>query len=478
MVSIFRGEQPNPIQDVIIPGSGDNNFRQMVIIQPFVDPPNSFRARTVSDMYFITPAREGFSTLEFDVGLDPTIEPIVFSIQNRCLNIALRVNLFIPPFLRSNLGSEFLVPAIGDTTTSPISFFNRDAKIGPQIGEEQGDTFTVPGSVQLPVGSGKGLINVTLTFSEAQAKTLNPNIYRDKIIFDIFPNEELTGPVFVSTTIGKPKDLNGIDEVVPIDDDEPGLTFLEVPPGVTHSIEVEKLVPTLAPGFVPGADGVTDAGVAFTAGEGPIEGPPPAGWTTEADGRAYPPIIPDLVCDPVTGAGPDGVALEDIPEAELTSLQRLLRDTKDFPKSFGSLTKRRGFLIESRTFFRGNNSNINQAIRISPQVVVADSIPGRHEFRIIARSPVFTDRFTRTVQDLIDVEVANVKEGRVVGSIFGTPETKAQFLIGQILNELINKGGTFEVKNDHNNPEKLQFARVIGPAASILFQLKNEGAGS
>jgi len=467
MVSIFRTTRPpTPPPIVIIPGSGDNNFRQMVVVQPFVDPPNSFRAQTVSDMFFITPERMDFSTLEFDVGLDPKIEPIIFSIQNRCLNTALRVNLRLPQFLRSNLGNEFLVPAIGDTETPPIFFFNRDVRIGPAIGEvENGAVFsTVPDRIRFPVGAGKGLVNVTLTFSEAQAKTLNPATYAEKITFDIFPNDTLTGPVFVSTTIGKPLDLNESEEEFPIDDDKPIVTGSVDPPltVITQSIEVEKLVPILAAGFIPGADGVTDGGVAFVAGQDkpPVAGAPPTGWVTQADGRAYPPIVPDLVCDPVTGEGPDGTKLEDIPDAELTPLQKLLKDTKDRPLTFGTLTKRRGFLIEPRIFLRGNTNNIAQLLRLIPQVVVADSVPGRTEFKIIASSPIFRDRFTSLVTKDLDTQVANLKEGRRVGSF------------------LLEKGETFDVKGDQNNPEKLQFARILAPATSILFQLKNEGAGS
>ena len=486
MTSIFRGDlpQPNPIGDVFISRSGDNNFRPMVVVQPFIDPPNSFRAQTVSAMFFITPERTDFSTLEFDVGLDPKIEPIIFSIQNRCLNTALRVSLRLPQFLRSNLGTEFLVPAIGDTDTAPIRFFDRVSRVGPAIGDEEfegGAVFfpTIPDLVSLPVFAGKGLINVTLTFSEAQAKTLNPDIYAEKIIFDIFPNDTLTGPVFVSTIVGKPLDLNESDEEFPIDDNEPIITGSVEPPltVITQSIEVEKLVPTLAPGFIPGADGVTNDGRKFSAGDGPVEGSPPTGWTTEADGRAYPPIIPDPVCDPVTGAGPDGTALEDVPEAELTPLQKLLLTVKDRPLSFGSITKRRGFVIEPRPFLRGNATNIAKLIRLSPQVVVADSIPGRGDFKIIASDPIFRDKFTAQVSKELDIVIAAVKEGKRAGFPLGGGQPRRLFFESLALDKILNKGERQEIKDKTNTAEELQGLRVIAPAASILFQLKNEGAG-
>ena len=486
MTSIFRGDIPNPIKNVIIPGSGANNFRKMVLIQPFVDPPNSFRAQTVNDLTFIVPGRTNFSTLEFDVGLDPKIDPIIFSIQNRCLNTTLRVKLSLPQFLRSNLGNEFLIPAIGDHDTPPIFFFNRESKIGPAVGEgefsELDSFFTVPDLLPVPVGAGKGLINVTLTFSEAQAKTLNPDVYNEKIIFDIFPNDVLTGPIFVSTTIGKPRDLNLTPELdFPIDDSEPIITGSVDPPvlTITESIEVEKLVPTPVIGFLPGADGVTNDGVEFSAGGDLVEGPPPTGWITQADGRSYPPIIPDLVCDPITGLGPDGIVLEDIPEDELTPLQKLLLDTKDIPLTFGTLTKRRGFLIEPRPFLEGNASNITTVIRLTSQVVVADSIPGRLDFKIIGRGgqPVPTDRFTAQINKDIDLVVAAVKEGQRLGIPFGGGARRRLHIETSALKKIIEEGDRFEIKNDQNTPSELIFARAIAPAASILFALKNEGAG-
>ena len=443
------------VRDLIIPESGDDNFRAMVVSQPFSNPPDSFRAGTVSDMYFVTPERTEFSTLEFDIGLDPKIAPIIFSIQNRCLNMTLRVNLTIPSWLRSNLGFEFLVPAIGDNTLSPIS----------------SDSAFV-------AGSGKGLINVTLTFSEAQANTLIPNIHTDKIIFDIFPNDTLTGPVFVSTVVGTPKDLNGQEEEFPVDDDVP---ISEIPAEpvntfITEAIEVEVPVPTLAPGFTAGVDGVTNDGISFIAGS-VVNGPAPIGWTTEADGRSYPPIIPDPVCDPVTGAGPDGIALEDIPEEQLTPLQKLLLESKSIPRTFGSLTQRRGFLIEPRPFLEGNSSNISTVVRLSPQVVVADSIPGRTDFKIIARGSAPIDSFTTQINDEIDANVAAVKEGQRIGSPFGSGFFRRLFVESLILTKILEEGDRLEVKKDQNTPEELQIARVVGPAASILFNLKNEGAG-
>ena len=498
---IFRGDEPDLIENVIISGSGDDNFRQMIVVQPFVDPPNSFRAQTVNDLTFIVPERTEFSTLEFDVGLDPKIDPIIFSIQNRCLNTTLRVKLTLPQFLRSNLGNEFLIPAIGDSDTAPIIYFDRESTVGPAIGESDvadlterlknrlGEDvssdlfsfFTVPDLLPLPTGAGTGLINVTLTFSEAQAKTLNPDVYNEKIIFDIFPNDVLTGPIFVSTTIGKPRNLNLVpDQDFPIDDNEPIITGSVDPPllVITESIEVEKLVPTPVIAFNPGADGVTDDGFEFTAGEGPITGPPPAGWTTEADGRAYPPIIPDPVCDPATGTAADGTPLEDIPENELTPLQKLLLSAKDVPPTFGSITKRRGFVIEPRPFLDGDTTNIATTIRLSPNVVVADSIPGRADFRIIRRSGHVTDGFTAQINKELDIVIAAVKEGNTVGSPLGGAEPLRLFIESVRLSKIIENGERFNIGTSTKTAEQLQIARVIAPAASILFTLQNEGAGA
>ena len=487
MTSIFKGDvfRPPTLPDGRVPGSGDDNFRRMRLIQPFVDPPNSFRARTVNDLTFIVPERTEFSTLQFDVGLDPRIDPIIFSIQNRCLNTTLRVKLTLPQFLRSNLGTEFLIPAIGDSDTPPILYYDRESRVGPAIGERSftvtdfaGAVWpTVPEVAPLPTGAGKGLINVTLTFSEAQAKTLNPDIYNEKIIFDIFPNAELTGPIFIGTLIGKPANLNLEPELeFPIDDSEPIVTGSVDPPvlTITESIEVEKLVPIPTLGFLPGADGVTNDGVKFLAGGDLVEGPPPTGWITQADGRSYPPIILDPVCDPVTVDGPDGIRLEDIPEEERTLVQSLLLGAKDRPPTFGSLNVRRGFVIEPRPFLMGDARNRALIERLGPQAVVADFIPGRPDFKIIVMTPEHRDEFRLQVRKELDLVIAAVKEGNRLGrSFLGTKEQQRLWFETNSLLGILNDGKRLGVNEDQNTAAELQLHRVVAPAASILFQLKN-----
>ena len=39
---IFRGEEPDVIEKVIMHVSGDDNFSSMLVVQPLVDAPNSF----------------------------------------------------------------------------------------------------------------------------------------------------------------------------------------------------------------------------------------------------------------------------------------------------------------------------------------------------------------------------------------------------------------------------------------------------
>ena len=77
---------PPPIRfqdQPIIPGSGDDTFRSMIIVRPFTDPINTFRAQIIEDMFFIVPDRREFSQFIFNVGLDPKIKPFIFSIQNK-----------------------------------------------------------------------------------------------------------------------------------------------------------------------------------------------------------------------------------------------------------------------------------------------------------------------------------------------------------------------------------------------------------
>jgi hypothetical protein len=201
---------------------------------------------------------------------------------------------------------------------------------------------------------------------------------------------------------------------------------------------------------------------------------------TQADGKSYPPIIPDPVCDPITGTSAGGVKLEDVPEPELTPLQRLLRDSKNIPLTFGSLTKRRGFVIEPKPFFRGNARNLDTVIKFTPGVMVADSIPGRSDFKIIARRTTgftATDKFSAQVNRELDIVVAARKEGKSAGFPFGGGEIRRLFIESIALKKIIDDGERQEIKDSTNTAEELQLFRVIAPAASILFALKNEGAG-
>lgn len=453
------------LQNLIIPGSGDNNFRPMVLIEPLKDPANSFRAQTVGEMYFIVPERTEFSTFEFDVGLDPKIKPVVFSIQNRCLNMTLRATLTLPSYLRSNLGSEFLIPSIGDTTTEPVN-----------TSTEQTGQFDVPPIVIPPrVNAGKGLINVTFTFSEEQAKLLNPDEYLDEIIFDIFPNGPITGPIFVSTLVGAPRNLNIEDEIFPVDDDqpietgscEPAITF------ITESVEIEVEVPTLSPGFVAGADGITGAGISFIAGE-LVEGPPPAGWTTEADGRAYPPLILDKDCD---STGQPGAG---VPDDQLTPLQLLVRQSEDIPPTFGTLTVRRGFQLEPEVFLDGVDTD--RVTRLTPALMVADSVPGRTEFKIINTSDTMRNGnvispldplFNLYIRDT-NFHTSLTKEGQVAP--FDLKELTA-FILSSTLDKIVNEGATLTVPAEFESFNELQSFRILSTAASLIFSLNNDGAG-
>jgi len=486
---IIFSEQP------IIPGSDDDNFRSMVLVRPFIDPVNTFRAQIVEDMFFIVPDRREFSRFEFDVGLDPEIKSFIFSIQNKTVNTTLRVKLTLPSYLRSSLSTEFLVPFIGDTTTPPIVFLSeaeREARVGtlgldPRITDlldtgRLGSLLDEP-PVLIFEGTGKGLTNVTITFSEAQAKTFNPGNIIDDIVFDIFPNEELTGPVFVSTVITPPKNLNIEEGEFPVDDD---LSTGSIEPEVitiTETIEVPVEVPVPTPAFIAGADGVTNEGVSFNAGD-QVPGPPPTGWTTEADGRAYPPIVPELECDPLGESDDDDG--DDDDGTTLTPLQQLVKNAESVPLSFGGETKRRGFVVDAKGQLTGNDPG--RVSRRTVEHIVADSVPGKQQFVIVARSPKFVDGTSirtsffgggsnRDYFNTVNIMTATIKEGKTLGIDIGDSSTFRNFALSRIIKNAFDNNDDLVVPQTLSSAE-LQTFRIAATTLGLLRELRQNGPGS
>ena len=446
----------------IIPGSDDGVFRSMRLVDPFVDPPNTFRARTIEDTFFIVPGRGLFDRFEFDVGLEPDIGPFIFSIQNKTVNTVLRVNLTLPSYLRSNLGTVFDVPFIGDTSTPPIKL----------------SRLTVFGGAPPPldfVGAGKGLINVSLTFSEAQAKTFNPGKIIDDLIFDIFHRDELTGPIFVSTTIREPKDLNpevrreaelsGITALqvsVPLDSGDLDAQ-IEISSPVTASVEeVSFAPPPPSPHWVDGTDGRLKVGS------------PPAGWITEADGRSYPPLDqpePEVV---------ESVEVDGIDTGSLSPIEQLFVETnRTTAPSFGSETSRKGFVIDVIPLLDG--VQINRIVRQVPQLLVADSVPSDTRFKIVNTSDTFPDgnpvpipeidSRIREYFDQVNFHVGVIKQDEPVPFSF---DTATQSAINNAIRRLLDTGDPVVVKGDVSEAQQ-QNLRIIVTSAAILKQLITTG---
>lgn len=481
--------EPPPIRfqdQPIIPGSGDDNFRSMTIVRPFTDPINTFRAQIIEDMFFIVPDRREFSQFVFNVGLDPKIKPFIFSIQNKTVNTTLRVKLTLPSYLRSNLGEEFLVPFIGDTTTPPLVFplpaetegrvetRGLDSHISNLIDTGQLGQFVGEGEPIQFEGTGKGFVNVRFTFIEQQVKILNPGNIIDDIVFDIFPNEELTGPVFVSTEITPPKDLNLVEDDFPVDDDQ---SIDSIEPEVITITEIEEViveVPVPTPSFVAGANGTTNDGVTFVAGD-TVSGPPPVGWVTEADGRAYPPIIPPTECD-VFGGSED-----DVSEDELTPLQLLVRDSQNRPPSFGVLTQRRGFVVDAKGQLIGNSPG--RVSRRTVELIVADSVPGKQEFTIVGKSitfvdgtPIPRDALTNDYFDTVNLMVSLVKEGQVAPFSAFRPSTFRNSALSKTIKTAFDNDDDLVVPVTLS-PSELQTFRIAATALGLLRELRQNGPG-
>jgi hypothetical protein len=434
--------------------SGDH--RPMRLVRSFQDPVNTFRAYTITDTFYIVPNREKFSHFVFDVGVDPKIKPYIFSIQNRSINTALRCTLTLPPYLRSSLGNVFDIPFVGDTQTHPIQL-------------------SAPASGTFGTGTGKGLINVVVSFSEAQANTLIPPGTDDAIIFDFAPRDVLTSPIFIDRTIAPPQDLNGviITGSVPVDDDvplePPRPPVVKIPVYVTQSVEV----PIIAPYWRNGVE-ITVDGTMYSA-DSLVPGSPPAGWRTEVDGRSYPPI-PTNPCDAANPTGTDDT---------LSSTNQLLLDARSIPPSFGSLTLRRVYVIDVLPFLEGIQTN--RIARVEPRLVVADSVRGDTKFKIIkavgyesgsnvgAIAANFLAAQARASENAASEVVSLVKEGIIPSlTIFSASQPLA--LNVNATNQLVNEGVKIQVPAELND-ERFQSIRIVGLAASILTEINTNGEG-
>lgn len=442
----------------IIPGSTAGDHRPMRLVRPFQDPANTFRAHMVTEMFYVVPNREKFSQFVFDVGIDPKVKPYIFSIQNRSINTALRCKLTLPPYLRSSLGDTFDIPFVGDTQTHPIQLSD-------------------PASGSFGTGTGKGLINIVVSFSEEQAKTLFPPGQDDAIVFDFYPRDTLTSPIFIDSTIAPPQDLNGviITGSVPVDNDVPPETtvptVVKIPVYVTQSVEI----PVAAAYWRNGVE-ITVDGTLYSA-DSLVPGSPPVGWHYEADGRAYPPL-PSNPCDPSGATGAGGIA-----GGQNTPLQALVLAASKLPPTFGTQTVRRGYVIDVLPFFTGDQTN--RIARTEPQFIVADGISGDTKFKIIKTGGYNSSSLnllpSKTDQQLVinDVNqiVSLVKEGVIPHIAFAiTDDQRRVALAASKVNDVINEGKKINVSSDLSDSALLQLS-IVGLASALLTEIKANGEG-
>ena len=425
----------------------------VILVTPFLEPPNTFRATRLTDMFRVVPTPQKYwnalgtagASFIYDVGLDPQISSLIFTFQNRTVSHTLRVELDLPPYLRSDLGTIFDVPAIGDTTTPPVA-------------------------MEQYAGPGKGLINIVISFSEPQALTFVPGTFEDFIVFTIRPLD-VAGPVFVDKFAPFPIDLNKIitsDDTVPRDDDkvtpkdeEPkDKNIIEVPVFIDREVEV----PIEVNKWVDGTDGKSKTW------------PPPPGWSVGNDGRMYPPVPPAEVCD-TTGTTRDPA---DVPESERTPLERLLFESKDIPASFGQNTKRRGYVIDIEPLLDGFNTG--RATGRTIELLVADSDDQSVGFKIINYKKTF--RNGQTVPNPVTndemknyFEKSNLYTGYIKQgvNIPGSPFSLDKLAVLSIRDSL-SKGKKIFVKDDDDEAQ-LRRIRLYGNVMALVKDIETNGEG-
>ena len=448
----------------------------ITLITPYANPAGTFRASGITDMVRIVPVPRKYwneldvagASFKFNVGLDPDIRSLIFTVQNRTVSHVLGIELTLPPYLRSDLGSSFNVPPRGDTVTPPVAVV--PTVVGDLI---RGDWSIIETDVLVGgsrySGAGKGIINVYISFNEAQVGTLDPAIYNDEIVFTVTPLN-VNGPVFVDANAEDPIDLNEFvddeTENIPRDDDKiPGRDekVVEVPVFIPEEVEVEVEVLK----WIDGTDGQTK------------DWPPPEGWTVEADGRMYPPILePKGDCEVVTGTERDP---ETIPEDQRTPLEQLLVESKDTSPSFGANTLRRGYVVDVDQYLAGHSTN--RVTRRTILYIIADAISGDQKFKIINYAKTFIDGSPvpnpATNEEMtIFFEKTNlytryVKEGTLV------PGFPLRFdpLMSRRVRNAVEEGTKLQVAADADEDE-LKRLRYMSTSVALVNNIATNGEGT
>jgi hypothetical protein len=78
------------------------------LTRPYNDPPNTFRATSVQQMYDV--ATSGLVASSYDIGIAATWQ-CVLSIRNKTVTNALQVSVTLPSYLTSNQSTSFVVGA-------------------------------------------------------------------------------------------------------------------------------------------------------------------------------------------------------------------------------------------------------------------------------------------------------------------------------------------------------------------------------
>jgi len=443
----------------------------VILVTPYQDPPNTFRATSITDMFRVVPAPDKYwkdldslgASFIYDVGLGPEVRSLIFTFQNRTVSHTLRVTLTLPPYLRSDIGNVFDVPRIMDTTTPPVVVpddLPEGVRFYPII---------VPETFAPIEGSGKGIINVWISFSEEQAKTYIPGTFEEAIIVDVVPLN-VNGPVFVDETAVDPIDLNekleegdtvprDDDVITPPDEEPTDEAELEVPVFIDRDVEV----PVEVIKWIDGTDGQSK------------DWPPPAGWQAGNDGRMYPPII-ESECEVITGTERN---VEDIPEDQRTPLEQLLFESLGIAPTFGGATQRRGYVIDLDPLLSGFNTSRVTGRTI--ELLIGDSKKDGIGFKIINWKKTFKNGETvpppsnseiRQLFEKTELYTGHLKEGVIVpGGIF-SPDR----LVSLSIKKLLDENKKLYVAEDADEGD-LRRIRIWGTTMALVKDIEANGEG-
>lgn len=456
-----------------------SNLVPFALVQQFKDPTNTFRARNITDMYRIVPRPTAF--YEYDIGAPPRILPVIYSVQNRTVSHPLEIRLTLPSYLR------VIVADVGPIAAPPENpFVFRIAARGLPTKFPRGEILTIDriaerfrtlvaeefskseldfrNTTLTPSDPETGLVNLLVVFDEGQALTLDPNRYTERIVFDVFPTR-VSGPVFVSLEATTPEDLNRTATIELLAEDvaEEADRIVEVP----VVVETQTFVPDLVPRWIDGTDGLLKSGSA------------PTGWTAEADGRYYPPIVPSALgieAERITGVL--GLILTGAETASFTPLETLVNEVSSAAPIFIGAT-RRGFLVDVSEFFQGIQPQ--RIARESIDMLVAD-IGIENQFQILnwpdtfvngqsVPSPILDAR-TREFFEFVNEGVEQVR----TDDIPFTMATARQWTVSSTAKKILDTNERFNVSANLSQDD-IQILRSVGTVCAIVRDIRRNGVG-